>query len=156
MKKQARLIQFLNTHIPFLSWDYKGYNNPEYKNENGDSYFDLQKDWNQTLLTKINQTAANIFKDSNGGPNVILISPVLQPLLESLEYMKTPKIPTEHLIGELSGRYQVFTLPDLFDQYKIYVCKLVNSESIVLNVLDVKNYIKVGVVKIDNFIKFVS
>jgi len=156
MKKQEKLVQFLNTHIPLLSWDYKGYNNPEYKNENGFSMFDFQYEWNTTLITKINQTAANIYKDSNGGPNVILISPVFQPLFDALEYMKPPPKPQDQLIGVLAGRYMVYTLPDLLDQYKIYVCRLITSETEILNVLDVKNYIKVGVVKVENFIKFVS
>ena len=54
-----------------------------------------QKDWNQTLCTKINQISAYILMTSCGGANKIEVNTKHKKLIESLEYYK-PKTKTLH------------------------------------------------------------
>lgn len=64
-----------------FEWDYLGW-----KLFNRTGTYD-QKDWNQTLLTKINQTSANIIKGTHvGGANTIQLNSSLKPLINDLEY----------------------------------------------------------------------
>lgn len=65
--------------------NYKHINEWDYQPP--DSMIKYQNDWNQTLLTKINQTSAMICKTSyRGGANQIEINSNLLPLIETLEY----------------------------------------------------------------------
>lgn len=76
-----------------LTWDYKGWG--EYSSPTPYT----QKNWNQTLVTKINQCSAHIYKASYvGGATHIIIHPSKTSLIESLEYYKD---------GSLSGKYKV-------------------------------------------------
>jgi len=84
-----------------LTWDYKP--KAEYV-----------IDWNQTLITRINQISANIYQSSlHGGANHISINPVLLPLIETLEYYKKST-------NTLSGRY-VINLDVTLPKDKLYV-----------------------------------
>jgi hypothetical protein len=75
MKKEDCRFQF--------EWDYLGWETPEIR----DCYNASQKDWNQTLMVKLNQTSASLCKSSLiGGGNKILINSALLPLFETLEY----------------------------------------------------------------------
>lgn len=157
----SKLQNFLSTHIPLTSWDYEGY-----KGKYPESLFDVQKDWNQTLLTKINQTSATIFQDTKkGGANAILIPSNMENIFKTLEYLTVSIEQFEgyYKLGTLSGRFVVYVVPKLtriklsipdadnqlkeitFDEDRIFICKLKD----VAEILDVKNYIKVGVVKVD-------
>lgn len=62
-------------------WDYQGHN--ELREITSYS----QGDWNQTLLTKINNVGALIHQSSRrGGPNTLKLNSSLMPLIETLEY----------------------------------------------------------------------
>lgn len=84
-------------------WDYLGHEDIPWPNELGD----LQKDWNMTLLTKINQCTANVFKSSHrSGADTIMIHPSLLPIIESIEYYEPES-------KKIAGRYRVVTINDL-------------------------------------------
>ena len=157
-----KLQKFLSTHIPLTSWDYEGF-----KTIAPEGLYDAQKDWNQTLITKINQTSATIFKATHtGGANIILIPDCLKELLKTLEYL-TLEVEYNYKFGVLGGRFQVYAIPELtktsievhkggnereivnYDEDKIFVCKVIDTDKI----FDVENYLKVGVVTIHRDIK---
>ncbi len=95
-----------------LTWDYT-----EWINMFEQSMFSTQRDWNQTLVTRINQLAANIAKASLiGGGNMISLHPHLLPLFDDLEYLKI----NEDGQRILSGRYR-FNLDMTLPEDKIYV-----------------------------------
>ena len=79
-----------------------------------------QKDWNQELMTKVNQISAQINKATlRGGANWIVVSAEISALLDNLEYFHVTDASAEQnqynmgieKIGSLSGRYQVFVDP---------------------------------------------
>jgi len=81
-----------------------------------------QKDWNQTLVTKINQISAQIHKTTlRGGANWIVVSSEVSAVFDDLEYFHVSNAHPEQdqynmgieKIGSLSGRYQVFRDPYL-------------------------------------------
>ena len=62
-----------------VRWDYNGSSKSQ--------FFGTQRDWTQTLITKINQLSAQIHKGTmRGGANVIVIPPELLGIIEGLEY----------------------------------------------------------------------
>lgn len=164
MTKLQKLQKFLSVHIPYTSWNYKGYEGLDYPDP-----LTAQQDWNRTLITKINQISANIFKDTQldigGGSNAIIYSLGTKYVLESLDNF--PKDVTSlhgyTKIGVLVGRYTVFFVPDLtkikqkiyithdkleeidYNEKKIFVCRLKDVNK---SIFDLKNYIKVGVLEI--------
>ena len=79
-----------------------------------------QKDWNQELITKINQISAQIHKSTlRGGANFIVVSSEISALFDNLEYFHVSDASAEsdeynmgiEKIGSLSGRYQVYRDP---------------------------------------------
>jgi hypothetical protein len=98
-------------------WDY---NEWKYGN-NGSSYAGYtQKDWNQTLVTKINQISAQIHKTTlRGGANWIVVSSEVSAVFDDLEYFHVSNANPEQdqynmgieRIGTLGGRYQVYRDP---------------------------------------------
>ena len=100
-------------------WDY---NEWRYGN-NGSSFAGYtQKDWNQTLVTKINQISAQIHKTTlRGGANWIVVSSEVSAVFDDLEYFHVSNANPEQdqynmgieKIGSLAGRYQVFRDPYL-------------------------------------------
>jgi hypothetical protein len=98
-------------------WDY---NEWKYGN-NGSSYAGYtQKDWNQTLITKINQVSAQIHKTTlRGGANWIVVSSEVSAVFDDLEYFHVSNAHPEQdqynmgieKIGTLAGRYQVYRDP---------------------------------------------
>lgn len=79
-----------------------------------------QKDWNQELMTKINQISAQIHKSTlRGGANFIVVSSEISALFDNLEYFHVTDASAEsdqynmgiERIGSLSGRYQVYRDP---------------------------------------------
>ena len=98
-------------------WDYN-----EWKYGNGGNAFAgyTQKDWNQTLITKINQVSAQIHKTTlRGGANWIVVSSEVSAVFDDLEYFHVSNAHPEQdqynmgieKIGSLAGRYQVYRDP---------------------------------------------
>ena len=98
-----------------LAWDYNGW-----RRQAGYSTNYTQKDWNQTLITKINQISAQIMKATlRGGVNFIVVSAEISAVFNDLEYFHVTDANAEQdsynmgieRIGSLSGRYQVYVDP---------------------------------------------
>jgi len=79
-----------------------------------------QKDWNQTLVTKVNQISAQIHKTTlRGGANWIVVSSEISAVFDDLEYFHVSNAAPEQdsynmgieKIGSLAGRYQVYRDP---------------------------------------------
>jgi hypothetical protein len=98
-----------------LRWDYNGWR----KASTAASPY-TQKDWNQTLITRVNQTSAQIHKSTlRGGANIIVVSSEISAIFDDLEYFHVSDANPEQdqynmgieRIGTLSGRYQVYRDP---------------------------------------------
>lgn len=96
-------------------WDYNGWQRLATT-----STVYTQKDWNQTLMTKINQISAQIQKSTlRGGANFIVVSAEISAVLNDLEYFHVTDAQAEsdqynmgiEKIGSLQGRYQVIVDP---------------------------------------------
>ena len=96
-------------------WDYNGW-----QRLGTTSTVYTQKDWNQTLMTKINQLSAQIQKATlRGGANIMVVSAEVSAVLNDLEYFHVSDASAESLeynmgiekIGSLQGRYQVIVDP---------------------------------------------
>lgn len=96
-------------------WDYNGW-----QRLNTTSTVYTQKDWNQTLMTKINQISAQIQKASlRGGADWIVVSSEISAVLNDLEYFHVTDANPEadqynmgiEKIGSLQGRYRVVVDP---------------------------------------------
>jgi hypothetical protein len=97
-----------------LRWDYNGWR----RLSNTTSY--TQKDWNQTLITAINQLSAQIHKSTlRGGANWIVVSSEVSAIFDDLEYFHVSNASPEQdqynmgieRVGTLAGRYQVYRDP---------------------------------------------
>ncbi len=97
-----------------LRWDYNGWK--RLPNNNGYT----QKDWNQTLVTAINQISAQIHKSTlRGGANFVVVSSEVSAVMDDLEYFHvsnaSPESDTYNMgierAGSLSGRYTVYRDP---------------------------------------------
>jgi hypothetical protein len=100
-----------------LTWDYKGGTNRTINTSDG---FYTQKDWNQTLITAINQLSAQIHKSTlRGGANWIVVSAEISAIFDDLEYFHVssaaPEEDTYNMgierVGTLNGRYTVYRDP---------------------------------------------
>ena len=102
-----------------MTWDYSGsrVNTGGISATNG---FYTQKDWNQTLITAVNQVSAQIHKATlRGGANWIVVSAEVSAILDDLEYFHVSNAAPEQdkynmgieRIGSLGGRYQVYRDP---------------------------------------------
>ena len=99
-----------------LRWDYNGWKRLA---SSGTTPY-TQKDWNQTLITAINQLSAQIHKSTlRGGSNWIVVSSEVSAIFDDLEYFHVSNAAPEQdqynmgieRIGTLSGRYQVYRDP---------------------------------------------
>ena len=97
-----------------LRWDYNGWRRLNLTT----SY--TQKDWNQTLITAINQLSAQIHKSTlRGGANWIIVSSEVSAIFDDLEYFHVSNASPEQdqynmgieRVGTLAGRYQVYRDP---------------------------------------------
>lgn len=95
-------------------WDYNGL-----RNQTG-TYYGVQKDWNQTLITKINQISAQIRKATlKGGVSWLVVSSEISAILDDLEYFHASNAAGDEdkynmgieRIGSIHGRYQVYVDP---------------------------------------------
>jgi len=110
------IIDLIN-QAPFRArWDYNGLSS----NAN---FFGTQKDWNQTLITRINELSAQIHKATlRGGANWIVCSAEAGAIFDDLEYFHVdgsaaPESEKYNLgvekIGNLGSRYVVYKDPYL-------------------------------------------
>ena len=99
-----------------LRWDYNGWK--RLSSIGAVPY--TQKDWNQTLITAINQISAQIHKSTlRGGANWIVVSSEISAIFDDLEYFHVSNAAPEQdqynmgieRIGTLAGRYQVYRDP---------------------------------------------
>ena len=98
-----------------LRWDYNGWK----RFSAGQAPY-TQKDWNQTLITAVNQISAQIHKATlRGGANWIVVSSEVSAIFDDLEYFHVSNASPEQdqynmgieKIGTLAGRYQVYRDP---------------------------------------------
>jgi hypothetical protein len=98
-----------------LRWDYNGW-----KRLGSNAVPYTQKDWNQTLITAINQISAQIHKSTlRGGANWIVVSSEISAIFDDLEYFHVSNAAPEQdqynmgieRVGTLAGRYQVYRDP---------------------------------------------
>ena len=98
-----------------LRWDYNGWK----RVSNGSVNYN-QKDWNQTLITAVNQLSAQIHKSTlRGGANWIVCSSEISAIFDDLEYFHVSNAAPDQdqynmgieRVGTLSGRYQVYRDP---------------------------------------------
>lgn len=97
-----------------LRWDYNGLR------KQTTQYQGTQKDWNQTLITKVNQISAQIHKSTlRGSASWIVVSPEVSAVLDDLEYFHVSNASPEQdkynmgieKIGSINGRYIVYRDP---------------------------------------------
>lgn len=97
-----------------LRWDYNGWK--RLPNNNGYT----QKDWNQTLVTAVNQISAQIHKSTlRGGANWVVVSSEVSAVFDDLEYFHVSNASPEQdqynmgieRVGSLQGRYTVYRDP---------------------------------------------
>jgi hypothetical protein len=97
-----------------LKWDYNGWK----RLSQTTAY--TQKEWNQTLITAINQISAQIHKSTlRGGANFIVVSSEVSAIFDDLEYFHVSNASPEQdnynmgieRVGSLSGRYTVYRDP---------------------------------------------
>ena len=100
-----------------LRWDYNGWKRGTASNPLTQY---TQKDWNQTLITAINQLSAQIHKSTlRGGANWIVVSSEISAIFDDLEYFHVSNAAPEQdqynmgieRVGTLAGRYQVYRDP---------------------------------------------
>jgi len=98
-----------------LRWDYNGW-----KRLGNQAVPYTQKDWNQTLITAVNQISAQIHKSTlRGGANWIVVSSEISAIFDDLEYFHVSNAAPEQdqynmgieRVGTLAGRYQVYRDP---------------------------------------------
>ena len=98
-----------------LRWDYNGWK----RFTQGQAPY-TQKDWNQTLITAINQISAQIHKSTlRGGANWVVVSSEVSAIFDDLEYFHVSNASPDQdqynmgieKIGTLAGRYTVYRDP---------------------------------------------
>lgn len=102
-----------------LKWDYKGVTGRGIDTQNAGAFY-TQKEWNQTLMTAINQVSAQIHKATlRGGANWLVCSAEVSAIFDDLEYFHVSNAAPEEdkynmgieRVGSLQGRYQVYRDP---------------------------------------------
>ena len=110
------ILRDLRKFAPWQArWDVNGW-----RRQAGFSTNYTQKDWNQELMTKINQVSAQIHKTTlRGGANFIVVSSEISAVFDNLEYFHVSDANPEsdqynmgiERIGSINGRYQVYRDP---------------------------------------------
>ena len=110
------ILRDLRKFAPWQSrWDVNGW-----RRMVGFSTNYTQKDWNQELVTKINQVSAQIHKSTlRGGANFIVVSSEISAVFDNLEFFHVSDASAEsdqynmgiERVGSLGGRYQVYRDP---------------------------------------------
>jgi hypothetical protein len=100
------------------AWATRWDNNGFLKRSNG--FYGTKKDYNQELITKINQISAQIHKATlRGGASWIVVSPEVSAIFDDLEYFHVSNANPEQdkynmgieKVGTLQGRYIVYRDP---------------------------------------------
>jgi hypothetical protein len=122
-------------------WDYQGHK------ELNETTSYSQGDWNQTLLTKINNVGALIYQSlSMGIPNTLKLHPSLMSLIETLEYYNKDD-------NKVGGRFNILlnneVEPNIIYVYRSDEVKVIENCS----EEEVSDYIKStqGYVKVLNY-----
>ena len=98
-----------------LRWDVNGW-----RRMAGFSTNYTQKDWNQELITKVNQISAQIHKATlRGGANFVVVSSEISAVFDNLEYFHVSDANAEadqynmgiERVGSLQNRYQIYRDP---------------------------------------------
>ena len=110
------ILRDLRKLAPWQSrWDVNGW-----RRMAGFSTNYTQKDWNQELVTKINQVSAQIHKSTlRGGANFIVVSSEVSAVFDNLDFFHVSAASAEsdqynmgiERVGSLGGRYQVYRDP---------------------------------------------
>lgn len=110
------ILRDLRKFAPWQArWDVNGW-----RRQAGFSTNYTQKDWNQELVTKVNQVSAQIHKSTlRGGANFIVVSSEISAVFDNLEYFHVSDASAEsdqynmgiERVGSLGGRYQVYRDP---------------------------------------------
>lgn len=110
------IIDLINEAMFEARWDYAGM-------QDNVNFFGTQKDWNQTLITRINELSAQIHKATlRGGANWVICSAEAGAIFDDLEYFHVdtsaqPENEKYNLgmekIGQLGSRYTVYKDPYL-------------------------------------------
>ena len=110
------ILRDLRKFAPWQTrWDVNGW-----RRQAGFSTNYTQKDWNQELITKINQVSAQVHKSTlRGGANFIVVSSEISAVFDNLEYFHVSDANAEadqynmgiERIGALQNRYQVYRDP---------------------------------------------
>ena len=110
------ILRDLRKFAPWqVKWDVNGW-----RRMAGFSTNYTQKDWNQELVTKVNQVSAQIHKSTlRGGANFLVVSSEISAVFDNLEYFHVSDASAEsdqynmgiERIGALGGRYQVYRDP---------------------------------------------
>ncbi len=91
-----------------LDWDCKGASN---------------LDWNQTLITRINEIAKHIHINfQEGGSDTVYSNPKFEPMFKTMEYYRDDT-------KMISSRHQVVFDDNLDDTLYVYNSKIFNKES---------------------------
>jgi len=99
-----------------VRWDYNGWK----RTASGGFNAYTQKEWNQTLITKVNQLSAQIHKSTlRGGANFVVVSSEVSAIFDDLEYFHVSNAAPEQdqynmgieKVGSLGGRYTVYRDP---------------------------------------------
>lgn len=108
MSEDELIERVTESHKWDLQWDYK----PHKLSSDEAEY--SQNDWNQVLMTKVNQISAQIHMSCLRGPATkVIVHSYLEPLFATLEYYNFDK----HL---LCSRYDVIFTSDI-EENTIYV-----------------------------------
>ena len=110
------ILRDIRKYAPWKArWDYSGW-----QRIGTPSTVYTQKDWNQTLMTKINMISAQIQKSTlRGGADFVVVSAEISAALNDLEYFHVTDASAEsqeynmgiEKIGSINGRYQVIVDP---------------------------------------------
>lgn len=94
-----------------LRWNYYGW-----KGTGAQKY--TQKEWNQTLITRINQISAQIHKSTlRGGANFIVVSSEVSAIFDDLDAF----VPTSHDLEDYSYNLGMKQIGTVNGRYKVYV-----------------------------------
>lgn len=126
-----------------LTWDYKGL-------VNNSTFFGTQRDWNSTLLHKINQLNRKYTKFNYEQGNIIITSFTVADIIKDSQYFScgydddycyNKDLKMEYL-GKLGTRYKIFSDIDFPED------KIVITNSIFFNKKDLNSWTKIKISEI--------
>lgn len=116
----------LKNKVATADWDYNGL-------ENNPRFFGTQTDWNQTLITRINELSSQIHKSTlRGGGNIVLCNPDEEWIFPDLGFCNenVQEFSGYIQIGTLGSRYTILSSPSI-ESGKIIVTRIeLNEENL--------------------------